>query len=689
MKISTQYSINNFFTIVIAFFLLTISSNKLYAQCVDQSPTGDCDGDLVLNADDFDNDNDGILDVDEGCITPFLPEEFFIPMYHSNIVNAPNKKIFITGEDADPNSAGDITQFTEITPGGTTNAGGNWASYSGTNVKGVGGSDGSNSQFLLLTTTNLYNWGDTDDVIEGGNWTNVLFPFGTTGSDFKDITATASVAVLITNAGELYTRGVINGLSIYGHNGTPRDTNLWYKVQTSTGDLTGVEHIRITPEGAFAITSAGDWYTWGETSFLGDNSNHADRDIATLMTKPAAFSGGVTVQQIAMTSDDGGSKSASYYVLGSDGLIYAMGGNAKGQLGDNSTTERESWVNVEVSGGANLQDVVIISADSYSRYYAGVGAITEVAGQRTIYTWGENNANILTDAAVASQDFAIEASFYNGAGAGSYTDINTPAGVGPEDRNPIRLGMGGHISMYYDSFQEDYGFVGDNINGAFGATASDAGKFSLSGQIAINLLTTCPDTDGDGTPDNLDLDSDNDGCPDALEGGDNILLSAVDSNGALTGMVAANGVPNNVNMTAGQTIGTSTNSSAFDTFGQCLADLSLTKTIDNATPSTGDTIIFTIVLSNSGFISTTGVQVEDILPTGLLYDSGNSTIPAGTTYNNGTGIWDLSAMTINNGDTFTLQIAATVTPACGEITNTAEIISSDILDSDSTTNNGN
>ena len=119
------------------------------------------------------------------------------------------------------------------------------------------------------------------------------------------------------------------------------------------------------------------------------------------------------------------------------------------------------------------------------------------------------------------------------------------------------------------------------------------------------------------------------------------------------------------------------------------SDLSLTKTIDNATPSSGDTVTFTLVLTNSGPASTTGVQVEDILPSGLVYDSGNSTIPVGTTYNNVSGIWDLSTLTINNGDTFTLQIVATVTPACGEITNTAEIISSNSGDSDSTINNGN
>ncbi|MCG8732373.1 choice-of-anchor A family protein, partial [Tenacibaculum finnmarkense] len=53
-----------------------------------------------------------------------------------------------------------------------------------------------------------------------------------------------------------------------------------------------------------------------------------------------------------------------------------------------------------------------------------------------------------------------------------------------------------------------------------------------------------PDTDSDGTPNYLDLDSDNDGCPDALEGAQTTLtLANVDGKGILTGAVDANGVP--------------------------------------------------------------------------------------------------------------------------------------------------
>ena len=77
------------------------------------------------------------------------------------------------------------------------------------------------------------------------------------------------------------------------------------------------------------------------------------------------------------------------------------------------------------------------------------------------------------------------------------------------------------------------------------------------------------DTDNDGTPDYLDLDSDNDGCLDAIEGGANITTSqlatasgtvtagigSTASNQNLGNSIDANGVPNVV--TGGQTIGQS------------------------------------------------------------------------------------------------------------------------------------
>ena len=196
------------------------------------------------------------------------------------------------------------------------------------------------------------------------------------------------------------------------------------------------------------------------------------------------------------------------------------------------------------------------------------------------------------------------------------------------------------------------------------------------------------DIDGDGVIDSFDLDSDADGCFDALEGDGGIIISQLDGNGAIdisVNGVDGNGVPNDAS--GGQADVSSDDN--LITGAECKADLSLTKTINNATPKIGETIIYTLILTNSGPSETTGVQVKDLLPSGLVYDLANSTIPAGTTYNDTTGIWDFGTVTINSSATYTLQIAAKVTPACGEITNNAEIINSDKLDSDSTATDGN
>uniref|UniRef100_UPI00249013BA beta strand repeat-containing protein n=1 Tax=Olleya namhaensis TaxID=1144750 RepID=UPI00249013BA len=81
------------------------------------------------------------------------------------------------------------------------------------------------------------------------------------------------------------------------------------------------------------------------------------------------------------------------------------------------------------------------------------------------------------------------------------------------------------------------------------------------------------DFDGDGIPNHLDYDSDNDGCFDALEGGDAIVIGEVLSDGKLDGTIdAVTGVPDNVDTTSGQTVGTSQDDTAFDTNGQCDRD---------------------------------------------------------------------------------------------------------------------
>ncbi|RXM44993.1 gliding motility-associated C-terminal domain-containing protein [Flavobacterium sp. YO64] len=112
------------------------------------------------------------------------------------------------------------------------------------------------------------------------------------------------------------------------------------------------------------------------------------------------------------------------------------------------------------------------------------------------------------------------------------------------------------------------------------------------------------------------------------------------------------------------------------------SDLSLTKTVNNATPLVGTLVTFEVIVTNNGPQDNTGVQVKDLLPSGYILNG--YTISTGT-YNSTTGIWNVGNLI--NGKSETLQIIAMVNPA-GDYTNIVEITAADLPDSDSTPNNG-
>lgn len=115
------------------------------------------------------------------------------------------------------------------------------------------------------------------------------------------------------------------------------------------------------------------------------------------------------------------------------------------------------------------------------------------------------------------------------------------------------------------------------------------------------------------------------------------------------------------------------------------ADLSLTKSVSNASPNNGATISYTLSVTNaSGSPQTaTGVTVDDVLPAGFTFASASGF----GSYNSGTGVWTVGS--IPAGTTRTLTITGSVNATSGAtIVNSAEISASSVIDSDSTPNNG-
>lgn len=113
------------------------------------------------------------------------------------------------------------------------------------------------------------------------------------------------------------------------------------------------------------------------------------------------------------------------------------------------------------------------------------------------------------------------------------------------------------------------------------------------------------------------------------------------------------------------------------------ADLSLAKSVSNASPAFGSTISYTLTLTNTGPVAATNVEVLDELPVGFDYVSSSGF----DDYDPATGIWSVSS--IASGQTRTMTITGTVSAPTGvTITNFAEVSASSAPDADSTPGNG-
>lgn len=121
----------------------------------------------------------------------------------------------------------------------------------------------------------------------------------------------------------------------------------------------------------------------------------------------------------------------------------------------------------------------------------------------------------------------------------------------------------------------------------------------------------------------------------------------------------------------------SSNNTATVTVTGQAADIEVTKAVDQDTPLSLNTpLTFTVTATNLGPGDATGVQLTDLLPAGLAYQS--HTAGAGT-YTSGTGLWDIGALA--EGASATLTVIATNT-AFGTLVNTATRTATDQTDPD-------
>jgi uncharacterized repeat protein (TIGR01451 family) len=140
-------------------------------------------------------------------------------------------------------------------------------------------------------------------------------------------------------------------------------------------------------------------------------------------------------------------------------------------------------------------------------------------------------------------------------------------------------------------------------------------------------------------------------------------------------VVSPNALSNTATITAsGQADPAAGNNTATVTVTPPQANLSLSKTVSNATPTVGSNITFFITLTNNGPATAAGVAVTDLLPAGLTFVSAT---PSQGSYASATGVWSVG--TITTAVPQTLAIVATVM-GTSAILNTATISASGLFD---------
>jgi uncharacterized repeat protein (TIGR01451 family) len=89
--------------------------------------------------------------------------------------------------------------------------------------------------------------------------------------------------------------------------------------------------------------------------------------------------------------------------------------------------------------------------------------------------------------------------------------------------------------------------------------------------------------------------------------------------------------------------------------GTGATDLAVAATVSDPTPAIGDSIVYTITVSNQGPASATGVEVTDPLPARLIFVSA---LASQGSYNAQGGVWSVG--TLEPGASATLEITARV-----------------------------
>lgn len=415
--------------------------------------------------------------------------------FHSSLMITYDSVVRYWGDNANPDTSGiDILSPRTLAS----------SRYTGYPISVAAGSVGSSThQLFLHTSGGLYGWGVSAGTIDAAttgvntaawvSFRSIPLPAGLAIANVAYIEAAGGGLAIVTKNGAVWIKsGYSSGTGLLYGDGTATGTinTNWHKVKTSSAasdTLTGVVRLSMSSRACMALTASGSVYVWGENVFTG-SGGATDLSYATLVTKPS----GVTPSDVlvnSMWTYDANTANATEYILGTDGLLYAIGENFHGNLGQSNTTDATSWVTVKGPGGVgNLSNIVLIGSNNPYPLTSASYSMGALTSNGKLYLWGDNNSDMLGNDTL----FAADSTFY--------TIPRIPPNFSLNNAQIGFFEMGGHTTAAFLAGSSKFCYVGHKIRGSMGDNDGTTGTRKSFDCINTPSEYVCPPSPPIGCP---------------------------------------------------------------------------------------------------------------------------------------------------------------------------------------------